>query len=212
MGKRIVKTKVSLLLLVTACASGKPASDAATQVVSDFRPSGELVTMGPNIGSSVDRKIAQKALDELNRIYKSGCLKKEFLARPITSLHNVEGKQVKTKSAAWDLYTKNAPYPLDIRWYSKRGRTVGYTYVWLGGKDCHRKPGCQTETRVYSNTRIIGKYSAASYAAHLSHELSHQARAGGFVHWTKFNGSVPYEMGHAAKKCFKAVKQEGDVK
>jgi hypothetical protein len=166
----------------------------------------------------VDRVFAQKAVDIMNRHVASGCLKEKFQKRSVTSLHNVEGVQVKTKEEAYNKFLANAPYKLDLRWYKKSfSNVIGYTYNWLDGMDadrCYNKssPQCPTETKIYSNTNIISGYSAGDYAAHLIHELSHQARAGGFVHWTVFDGSTPYEIGYAMDDCVyapaKGMKQE----
>jgi len=162
-------------------------------------PQGVLATIGKDTGSNVDRNFAQGALDELNRVVASGCVRTEFTKGSVTSLHNIDGKQVQTKIEAYERFVAGAPYALDLRWYSKFGKTVGYTYTY---KDAAEKG--PSETRIYSNTRMMG--TKQDHAAHLAHELSHQARAGGFVHWTVHQGSTPYEIGNAVDRCL-AVKR-----
>lgn len=170
------------------------------------RPGNIFVILG-EIGPNVNQAKAEAAIAIMNKYAANGCLHEKFLKRNITSLHNVEGPQVKTKEEAYQRYMAGAPYKLDLRWYSKRfSKTIGYTYNWLDGMDlekCYNKPTpvCPTETKIYSNTNIIGDYSPGDYAAHLTHELSHQARAGGFVHWTEFDGTAVYELGHAMQDC-----------
>lgn len=149
----------------------------------------------------------------MNEHVASGCLKEKFMLRSLTSLKNVEGPQIKDKEAAFDAFLANGPYPLDVHVYRPRfpSNVIGYTYNWYDGLDqekCYNKatPVCPTETRIYSNTRIISGFSAGDYAAHLTHETSHQARARGFVHWTVFDGSFPYEVGYAMDDCVYAPK------
>ena len=143
----------------------------------------------------------------MNKLVASGCLKQKFMARNLTSLKNVEGPLIKQKEQAIDAFIAGAPYAIDVRWYKKSfSNVIGYTYNWYDGMDdesCYNNdtPVCPPETRVWSNTNIISGYSAGDYAAHLTHEVSHQARARGFVHWTVFDGSFPYEVGYAMDDC-----------
>lgn len=165
--------------------------------------------MGTNIGSNVDKVFAQNALDIMNKFVANGCLHDKFLKRSITSLKNVEGPQINDKEKAFQAYLANAPYALDLRWYKQSGNVIGYTYNWLDGldeDDCYNqaKEVCPTETKIYSNTSIISDYTPGDYGAHLTHESSHQARARGFVHWTVFDGSFPYEIGYAMDDCVNA--------
>jgi len=160
----------------------------------------------------VNLKFAQQALDIMNENVVNNCLHDKFMNRHAPSIKNVEGPQVKDKEEAYLSYIANAPYALDLRWYSKRfSNVIGYTYNWLDGMDldkCYNKPtpACPTETKIYSNTNIISGFSAGDYAAHLAHELSHQARARGFVHWTQFDGTFPYEIGYSMDDCVNAPK------
>ncbi len=174
------------------------ATPVATATSTPVPSSSHLVELGSDLGSDVSKIFAQKALDFINRAYASGCLKKEFLSHSFISLNNVAGKRVETREEAYNRYVAGAPYRLDLRWYTKRSsKTVGYTYVYKDGKDSG-----PTETRIYSNTKYMA--SAADYASHLGHELSHQARAGGFVHYTIFKGSVPYELNTILETCFES--------
>lgn len=144
-------------------------------------------------GPSVDEAFAQKAINEMNRVYANGCMEKEFLNHEFKSLKNIDGAQVKTKAEAWARYRGGAPYKLDLHWYKKAfSNVVGYTYNYNGKA---------SETRIWSHTKFI--YSVKEYANHLFHELSHQARAGGFVHYTFFQGSVPYELNDIAAICLR---------
>ncbi len=155
-----------------------------------------FVTMGKDIGPSVDLKFAQEALDHLNRVVVSDCFKNDTLSE-FKSTNNVLGIVYKTPRDAVNAYLAGAPYALDLRWYYKRfGSVVGYTYNW---KDSIESLG--SETRIWSNTRMMG--DAKDYASHLAHELSHQARAGGFVHYTVHQGSFPYEIGDLVYKCLR---------
>lgn len=166
--------------------------------------------LGSGTGSNVDKIKAQRAIDIMNKFVNNGCLLEKFMARSVTSLKNVEGHQVKNKTEAYNRFLAGAPYDLDIRFYTKKfSKVIGYTYNWLDGYDadkCYNKetPVCKSETKIYSNTNIVYNYSSGDLAAHWTHELSHQARAGGFVHWTVFNGSGPYELGYSMDDCVNA--------
>lgn len=158
---------------------------------------GLLVTYDP--ASSIEKSFAQPALDLMNKAYQSGCLKSKWLAHKITSFNCVFDKCPKSNLEAYETYVKGAPYALNLRWYSTFKGVVGYTYNfsnddWDAGK---------SETRIFSNSRIVGYYLPKDTAAHWAHELSHQSRAGGYVHYTYFQGSVPYEAGDIMEDCLK---------
>lgn len=158
-------------------------------------PSKLFVKLGSDLGTSVDVGFAQKTLTLMNTAYQNGCLRTRIEAHRFVSLNTVFDVSPKTQKAAADEYLAGAPYALDLRWYYKSSKVVGYTYNfrdddWNGA----------SETRIWSNTRFIGD-DPAYYAAHLAHELSHQARAGGFVHYTVFGGSFPYDVGDIMEAC-----------
>lgn len=194
----------SLLLIVVALAgfAKKPLPQPAPSPIqpvpvatATIAPNGKVLVELGELGPNVNRAFAQKALDYINVAYASGCLQKEFLKYQFVSLNNIDGKRVQSKQEAYNRYVANAPYNLDLRWYSsKLSKTVGYTYVYKDGEDSG-----PTETKIYSNTKYMA--SAADYAMHLVHELSHQARAGGFVHYTVFEGSIPYGLSDILESC-----------
>ena len=160
----------------------------------------EFVKLGTNLGPSVKKAYAQTAIDKLNKVVANGCFREQFLKHTFKSLKNIDGPQVKTRLEAYDRLIKGAPYALDLRWFYKGwpSNGVGYTYVYKNSK---KSQG--SETRIWSNTRYMT--STDRYAAHLAHELSHQARAGGFVHYDFHQGSVPYETGDIAAICIKKL-------
>lgn len=167
--------------------------------------------LGKNVGSNVNKEFAQQALDIMNKYVANNCLHDKFMLRYVNDIHNVEGKQVANKEEAYVAYLANAPYALDLRWYRPKlpSSVIGYTFNWLDGLDedeCYNQPTpqCPTETKIYSNTSIISGYTAGDYAAHLTHESSHQARARGFTHWNQFDGTFPYEIGYAMDDCVNA--------
>lgn len=168
-------------------------------------PEQKLVTLGSGAADifkpgGEDHQYAWEAMCWLNRAYATGCLEKKVLAHDFKSLHGVVAPALKKtqKAEAYQRFVAGAPYALDIRWYSKRfTSTIGYTYNWksdTGGPHV-------SETRIWTNWRNIG--GPKDYAHHLAHELSHQARAGGFVHYTFHQGSFPYEIGDIAWECMK---------
>jgi len=163
-------------------------------------PSGKVLAELGDLGPNVDRVFAQKALDYLNRAYASGCLQREFLKYRFVSLNNIDGKRVESRQEAYNRYVAGAPYRLDLRWYKQSlSKTIGYTYVYKDGEDSG-----PTETRIYSNTKFM--VTPEDYGNHLGHELSHQARAGGFVHYTVFEGSVPYGVNDILDNCYESNK------
>lgn len=190
-----MKYLLIFLIFMSSCKVVEPNEQPVAVTV----PQGDkiLVTLGKDIGPSVNVEFAKKALNVLNAIYSNGCLEREFMSFKFKSLKNVDGAPVKSNAEAFGRLVQNAPYALDVRWYLKRlSKTIGYTYNYNGSK---------SETRIWSNTKYI--YTPEGYAAHLLHELSHQARAGGFVHYTIFEGSVPYGLGDIADKCISALKE-----
>jgi hypothetical protein len=147
----------------------------------------------------VDRAFAARALALMNRAEASGCLKEKVESHHFLSLNSVFTPGVKNSTEAYQEYTAGAPYALDLRWYSKTFTSViGYTYNFRD--DNWDAP---SETRIWTNTRKLG--DERMYAAHLAHELSHQARAGGFVHYTVFGGSFPYDVGDMMGECVRGL-------
>jgi len=155
-----------------------------------------FVTLGKELGPSVNKSFALESLSHMNRVIANGCVKMEWLKHSFKSLKNIDGVQVKDRAEAYKRYVAGAPYALDLRWYYKGwpSKVVGYTYNYRAGS----KPKA-SETRIYSNTAKMG--TSKRYAAHLAHELSHQARAGAFVHYSFHQGSVPYEAGDIFATC-----------
>jgi hypothetical protein len=143
-------------------------------------------------------ELTLKGLENLNKVVANGCLEKKVLSYKFKTLERDPEPSIKTSKEAWELYTKNAPYELDIRFYYKRAsKTVGYTYFY---KDNVKSLG--SETRIWSNTKFISG-DPKDAAAHWGHELSHQERAGGFGHWTRFDGSFPYVVGELIGECLR---------
>lgn len=153
-----------------------------------------FVTLGKELGPSVKKPFALEALAHMNRVIANGCVKTEWLKHSFKSLKNIDGVQVKDHAEAYKRYVAGAPYALDLRWYYKGwpSKVVGYTYNYKSGTQ-------KSETRIWSNTKMMS--TAKRYAAHLAHELSHQARAGAFVHYSFHQGSVPYEAGDIFATC-----------
>jgi len=141
-------------------------------------------------GKGVNRSFVDRAVSRLNQVYANGCLEKEVLSYPFKTRTTASGKALGSNTEVWDALTKNAPHAIQIRWYSKRfSKVIGYTYT--------------NSDTIWSNTRMMGVVD--DYGSHLAHETSHQGRAGGFVHWTVFAGSVPYAFGDIAAKCLKRL-------
>lgn len=143
-----------------------------------------------------DYEWGQGAIAALNDAWTSGCIIDKALQWDFKSLHGViePWLQPHQKTEAVARFAAGAPYSLDARWYYTLSGIIGYTYNFKDGKDSG-----PTETRIWTNTRLVG--SAYDYASHLTHELSHQARAGGFVHYSFHQGSFPYEIGDIAFEC-----------
>lgn len=167
-------------------------------------PTGEdLVSYDP--ASGIEKSFAMAGIDLLNQAFKSGCIKKKFETWNFKSVKNIEMPLVQNKAEAYERFIAGRPYALNLRWYSTLKGVVGYTFNWLDGIDyqkCYNAAGgCKSETKIYSNSRIVKYYTPKDRAAHWAHELSHQARAGGFVHWTFHAGSFPYEIGDIVESC-----------
>lgn len=151
-----------------------------------------FVTLGDDTKPGVNLEIAKKAIELMNRAVASGCLRDKILNHKFKSLESVTEGVVRSPAEAYELYTGGAPYSLDLRWYSKRiTEIIGYTYAYRD------KP--ESETRIWTNRLKV--IDARMYAGHLAHELSHQARAGGFTHKGIADGSFPYEVGDLMEEC-----------
>jgi hypothetical protein len=177
-------------------ASPSPSPSVSPMPTPSASPAKTFVTLGKNIGSNVDLAFAAKTLAYMNLAYRNGCLESTIVGHHFRSLNSVFTPGVSTSKAAAAVYLGGAPYALDLRWYSKwASKVIGYTYNfvnddWDGGK---------SETRIWTNTNKLG--DEKMYASHLAHELSHQARTGGFVHYTIFGGSFPYDVGDIMAMC-----------
>lgn len=191
------------LMLPLALAGGPQKPTPAPVSTPAPTPTFTLVTLG-EIGPSVDAKTVQASLDLLNGIFQNGCFEKALSTWSIPYRTRADGSTFASKQAALDVLKANAPYRLDIRWYRESSNVMGYTYNWL------MKPNGQTdssksETRIWTNRNIVT--GPKTYASHLMHELSHQWRAGGAVHWTKFDGTLPYSYGDIAYYCLTGEKR-----
>lgn len=170
---------------VTATPSASPAQDL-------------FVTYDPKSG--IEQSFAQPAIDLMNKCYQSGKLKQLWLTHKFVSFNTVFDESPKTNEEAYAEYVKNKPYALNVNWYYTRSSIVGYTYNYYGDLDASWASG-KTETRIWSNWNAVSGWGPADVAAHWAHELSHQVRAGGFVHYTIFDGSTPYEAGDIMEEC-----------
>jgi len=145
------------LLLLSACIktaqTPTPSSPTPVPTVAQSSPTPPaqtpLVTIGANLGSSVDLPLVKAGIAEINRIFLNGCLERKFVARKFVSLHNIDGKQVQTNKEAFDRYIAGRPYALDVRWYvgNRFSNVVGYTYNYKDGYDSG-----PTETKIFSNS------------------------------------------------------------
>jgi hypothetical protein len=191
------------LLVVSACkTSSVPPPVVAPEPTATVAPppsAGTFVLYGSK--GTIEHSVADPALALMNKCYSSGKLRILWLTHKFVSFNCVFDKCPKTNEEAYNAYVKNAPYTLDVEWYtaSRFSNVVGYTYNF---KDDDWDAGI-TETRIWSNTRIVGGYGPKDVASHWAHELSHQTRAGGFVHYTIFDGSTPYEVGDIMSECLK---------
>lgn len=185
----VVLVLASLFYTVKSLGGGAKKTDPViTEQATDPVPVNKSFVYLGETGAGVDDTFALKAVSEINRIFENGCLKQKIESYKFSSLNNYKGYKAKDGKEVYSIFVKNAPYKLNLRWYSKRfSKVIGYTF--------------NESDIIYSNTRMMG--GVKSYAAHLTHELSHQDRAGGFVHWTVFAGSVPYAIGDIASECLK---------
>ncbi len=166
-------------------------------------PHGGFVTLGADTGSNVNVAFAGRALALMNGAVSSGCLKAAVESHSFLSLHSVMPTDATSAKEAYSRYVGGAPYALDLRWYKKAfSKVIGYTYNWLSDTDMNAPDGV-SETHIWSNTKYVLNFSEAEYASHLAHELSHQGRAGGFVHYTFFTGSYPYDVGDLMAQCLR---------
>lgn len=155
-----------------------------------------FAVLGSDIGTSVDVAFAKRAIKLMNDAVQSGCVKRKVWTHEFKSFNSVFTPGVETASEAYQTLIRGMPYALDLHWYYKGwpSKVIGYTYNfknddWNG----------ESETRIWSNTRFMG--DERQYASHLTHELVHQARSGGFTHYTIFQGSFPYEIGDIMAEC-----------
>ena len=161
-----------------------------------------LIVWGANAAPSLkvggsDYEYGQKTLKAVNDAFASGCIHERLLTwDDLISLNGVVLPKLnpKQREEAYQRYVAGAPYALDARWYYTLSRVIGYTYNYKDGYESG-----PSETYVWTNTRMGLGFK--DYASHLSHELSHQSRAGGFVHYTYHEGSYPYEIGDIVSDC-----------
>lgn len=196
---------VLLFVTLSAFAGGRgrvvepaPSPSPSPLVTASPTPGGkDLVRLG-KLGPSVNQAFVEKTVALINDAYRSGCLEQLVKAHKFLSLHNIDGPQVRNTTEAWERFTRNAPYTLDLNWYYKRfTNTIGYTYNYAS--DTGGAPGV-SETRIWTNTKYIT--TPHELAKHYVHETSHQARAGAFVHYTVHSGSFPYDTGYMVGDCF----------
>jgi hypothetical protein len=201
-------TKLLLILLLTSQAfaggGSRPvpiATPSPSPVVSgtpmaDCAALGKLyVRLDPK--ASVEKVFAEQTLCYLNQVHANGCLERGVKASTFKTFERDPMPQVKDASAAWALYTASLPLAVDLRWYRTSNPwsgTLGYTYFYRDNVD-----GAPSETRIWTNSRK--GWTAKEYASHIAHELAHQARNGGFGHWTQHDGSFPYVVGDRAAEC-----------
>ena len=152
-----------------------------------------------NYGVSVNHSFTDQAVGYLNAIYANGCIHRSVLGHVFKSLNSIIRPIAQGSRQAYERYTAGLPHKIDIRWYTMaESNTLGYTYNFRGNTG-------ETETRIFSNTKYHS--SPKAYAGHLAHEISHQAQAGGFVHYTIHKGSFPYDIGSIAGVCLKELVQ-----
>ena len=133
----------------------------------------------------------------LNTVYANGCLERKVLEYSYKTLESAIAPQfaASENKKAWDAATKNAPFSVDATCYTKRfTKVIGYTFNWVAGL-----PELGSETHIWTNFRMMG--GPAEMAAHTAHEIAHQARAHGFGHWSRFDGSFPYANGEHVVQC-----------
>jgi len=138
----------------------------------------------------------------MNQVVASGCLKtKALLHDGFRSFNTVFEISPKTALEAYNEFVAGAPYLVSVNTYWSRAKVYGYTYNF---KSDDWDKGV-SETRIWTNTRY--SWTADDLASHWFHEKSHQANAGGFVHYTIHQGSFPYEIGDLAAACIAELKR-----
>lgn len=208
-------TKLLLILLLStqALAAGhRPPPRPEPSVVPSPSPSPSNAPEKPKLfvtldetGSTWEKKQAREAIATMDETVSSGCLKTKALMHDgFRSFNTVFEVSPKTALAAYNEFVAGAPYRLTVRTYYTRSKVYGYTYNfrdddWNGA----------SETRVWTNTRY--SWTADELAAHWFHEKSHQANAGGFVHYTVHQGSFPYEIGDLAAECIAEKRSAGRI-
>lgn len=198
------KIIVVFLLTLNACSTlPKVASpvDAVPILTGEVKAEGGMfVSYDP--ASTIEKSFAEPAITLMNQCYQSGKLKELWLSHKFVSFNTVFDVSPHTNLDAWNAYIAGAPYALNLNWYrtgSPFSNVLGYTYNFYNNDWNSDK----SETRIWSNSRIVSGYSAKDVASHWAHELSHQIRAGGFVHYTIFDGSTPYEAGDIMSECLR---------
>jgi hypothetical protein len=194
-----VKTITVLCLIALSACSTVRVPDVIYESTAPSPVESKLfVTYDP--ASTIEKSFAQPALDLMNKCYSSGKLKELWLKHKFKSFNTVFDISPKNNLDAYNEYVKGAPYALTLLWYRTKNpysSVVGYTYNFANNDWGSTK----SETRIYSNSRIVGSYGPKDLSAHWAHELSHQVRAGGYVHYTIFDGSAPYEAGNIMEEC-----------
>lgn len=197
------------LLVLSACKTSTviPATPTPTvvpeptaTVAPSATPTDTFVSYDP--ASGIDKAFAQPAIDLMNKCYQSGKLRTLWLTHKFVSFNSVFEKSPHTNEEAYNAYVAGKPYALNLRWYYTRSSIIGYTYNFYDDSDASWASG-KSETRIYSNHNAVAYWGPKDVAAHWAHELSHQARAGGFVHYTIHDGSTPYEAGDIMEECLK---------
>lgn len=182
--------------LTTEPVPSPSASASPSPMPSPTASSVPFVVLGKDLGTSVDIAFAERTLKLMNDAVASGCVKRKVWTHDFQSFNSVFTPGVTTAAEAYRTLIAGSPYALDLRWYYKGwpSKVIGYTYNFKDD-DWNGK----SETRIWSNTRFMG--DERQYGSHLMHELVHQARSGGFTHYTIFQGSFPHEIGDIMAEC-----------
>lgn len=200
---------VALLICFSACKSSnvEPTVEPTVTPIASVTPSptvppvtGFLVTYDERSG--IEKDFALPALALMNKCYQSGKLRTLWLTHKFVSFNCVFDKCPKTNEEAYNEYVKNAPYALNLRWYYTRYSIIGYTYNFYDDSE-ESWSSQKSEYRIFSNHNAIAYWNSRDTAAHWAHELAHQSRAGGYVHYTIHDGSTPYEAGDIMSECLK---------
>lgn len=183
------------MLLLILFTSFVHAASKAPPVAPSPIPTPKPLVYVYNYGQSVNKALADDAVEKLNRVYLSGCLERRFSQWPIKTTENVFGIKYKNQTEAFKVFEAKRPYKIDLRWYTtERTDSIGYTYNF------HLEKGAPfSEERIWSNQAKIK--TSTFYASHIAHELSHQARTGGFGHYSYHQGTFPYEIGDVVWDC-----------